>query len=165
MLTKIWLGLIHLFRYTPFFVSCRSFLWRMALNKCGKDLMVFEGVVLRKPENIEIGNNVSLNEFCYLHGRGGIIIGNNVRIAPYVGIFSFNHKFSDKTKPIIQQGFESKPIVVGDDCWLGADTKILAGVKIGKGSVIGAGSIVVKDIPENSVAVGNPAEVIKKRGS
>lgn len=55
------------------------------------------------------------------------------------------------------------PIVIGEDCWIGSNVTILGGVKIGNGCVIGAGSIVTKNIPDYSVAVGNPARVIKNR--
>jgi len=133
-------------------------------KRLGKNVVICEGVVFKHPENIEIGDNVSLNEFCYLHGIGGLKIGNNVRIAPYVCIYTHNHKFDDRSKLIVEQGLEKKPVVIEDDCWIGSNVIILAGVKIGKGSVIGAGSVVTKDIPPYSVAVGVPAKVIRKRG-
>jgi maltose O-acetyltransferase len=56
----------------------------------------------------------------------------------------------------------SKPIIIGDDCWIGGNAVICPGVKIGNGCTIGAGSVVTKDIPDNSLAVGNPARVIRE---
>ncbi|MBE8955352.1 MAG: sugar O-acetyltransferase, partial [Quinella sp. 2Q5] len=59
----------------------------------------------------------------------------------------------------------SKPIVIGDDVWIGGDVTILPGVKIGSGCVIGAKSLVTKDIPDNVLALGNPAQVVKRIGT
>lgn len=162
---KFWLALAHLFRYMPgnCGIKARRFVWGRMLKGCGRNLEVYESVFVRKPENIEIGDNVSLNEFCYLHGRGGIRIGNNVRIAPGVGIFSFNHRFKDRSRPIMEQGYEEKAVMIGDDVWIGYNSVITAGVRIGKGCVIGAGSVVTKDIPDYSIAAGAPAKVIKRR--
>lgn len=112
---------------------------------------------------ITIGNNCSVNSFCHFSGNGGITIGNNVRIATQCVIISANHIFTNRDVPICQQGELAEPIVIEDDCWLGAGVKVLSGVRIGKGSVIGAGAVVTKDIDPYSVAVGVPARVIRKR--
>jgi len=56
----------------------------------------------------------------------------------------------------------SKPVSIGNDCWIGGNTVICPGVTIGNGCVIGAGAVVTKDIPDNSLAVGNPAAVIRE---
>ena len=98
-----------------------------------------------------------------MSGNGGIEIGNNVRIATQCVIVSANHNFSQVDIPIVKQGETKQKIVIGDDCWLGAGVKVLAGVHIGKGCVVGAGAVVVNDLEPYSVAVGVPARVIKKR--
>lgn len=110
-----------------------------------------------------IGNNCSINSFCYLSGNGGIEIGNNVRIATQSVIVSANHKFDRTDIPIIEQGETREKIIIEDDCWLGAGVKVLSGVTICKGFVIGAGTVVTKDIPPYSVVVGVPGRVIKNR--
>ncbi len=163
LINKFWEFMIYFFRYVPVFYPCRRFLYKMALKKCGKKLWVAEAVMVREPQNMEIGSNTSLNEFCYLHAKGGLKIGSNVRIAPAVKMFTFNHKFADRNTPIVDQGYETKPIEIGNDVWIGANAVILPGVKIGKGCVIGAGAVVSKDIPAYSIAVGVPAKVVKKR--
>ncbi|MDB9372508.1 acyltransferase [Nodularia sphaerocarpa] len=98
-------------------------------------------------------------------GPGNIKIGKHCMIASHTGIYANNHKFTDPTKPIRDQGVTRKGIVIEDDCWLGHGVTVLDGVTIGKGSVIGAGSVVNKDIPPYSVAVGAPVRVIKSRMS
>ena len=80
-----------------------------------------------------------------------------------VKILSVNHRFSDKGKSILEQGYDTAPVEIGEDVWIGANTVILKGVKIGKGSIIGACSLVNKDIPPFSIAYGTPAKVERKR--
>ncbi|MCE7070264.1 acyltransferase [Dyadobacter sp. CY327] len=108
---------------------------------------------------VRIGNNS-------LIGLGNVIIGpitvgNNVILAQNIVASGLNHNYADIRQPIHQQGVSVAPIVIEDDCWIGANTVITAGVRIGKHCVIAAGAVVTKNIPPYSVAVGNPARVIK----
>lgn len=112
---------------------------------------------------IEIGENVLLDDYCYIMAQQSVIIGKNTQIAAFCYITDFNHLFSDSNRTIKEQGYETKPVVIGEDVWMGAGCIILSGVLVGKGAVIGAGSVVTKNIPPYSIAVGNPANVIKKR--
>ena len=112
---------------------------------------------------IEIGNHSTVNEFCALHGAGGIRIGNGVRIGCHTVIHSVQHHFERLDVPIWKQGTHAKPIVIEDDVWIGVNCTILAGVTIGAHSVVGANSLVTKDIPPYSVAYGAPAKVLRSR--
>jgi acetyltransferase-like isoleucine patch superfamily enzyme len=110
--------------------------------------------------NVEIGNNS-------LVGLGNVIIGpvkigNNVILAQNIVASGLNHNYTDIEQPIHKQGVSVAPIVIDDDCWIGANTVITAGVTIGKHSVVAAGAVVTKDIPPYSIAVGNPSRVIKR---
>ncbi|MEO6287682.1 MAG: acyltransferase [Dyadobacter sp.] len=93
---------------------------------------------------------------------GPVKIGNNVILAQNIVASGLNHNYDDVTQPIHQQGVNVAPIVIEDDCWIGANTVVTAGVTIGKHSVVAAGAVVTKSIPPFSVAVGNPARVIKR---
>lgn len=110
---------------------------------------------------IKIGRNVLIDDGCFIMAQGKIIIGNNTWIAAYCFITDFNHKYADDKKLIFEQGYEIKPVTIGENVWIGTHVIILPGVKIGDRVVIGAGSVVTKNIPDNCVAVGNPAKVIK----
>ena len=116
---------------------------------------------------IVIGNNVGLNHCVMINADfGGMIrIGDNISIGPYTIIRASNHNFANVNLPIKEQGHIPGTIVLENDIWLGAHVVILPNVRIGHSSVIGAGSIVTKDIPPFSVAVGNPAEIIRTRNS
>ena len=92
---------------------------------------------------------------------GPVTIGNDVRLAQNITLSGLNHNYEDVSLPIHVQGVSTAPIIVEDDCWIGANVVAVAGVTIGKHSIVAAGSIVTKNIPPFSVAVGNPARVIK----
>jgi acetyltransferase-like isoleucine patch superfamily enzyme len=108
---------------------------------------------------IDIGNNVRINDYCFITAICGIEIGKKTLIAEFVSIRDYDHQFSDLSIPISKQGFNGKPIVIGENVWIGRGVCILKGVKIGDNAIIGANSTVTKDIPANTVAFGSPAKV------
>lgn len=93
---------------------------------------------------------------------GPVNIGNDVMFAQNIVLSGLNHGYEDITIVPHKQKVTKAPIIIEDEVWLGANVVVVAGVTIGKHSVIAAGSIVTKNIPAYSVAVGNPARVIKK---
>lgn len=110
--------------------------------------------------NIVVGDNFFANyNFTVLDGAK-VSIGNNVFIAPNVGLYTAGHPLDADER---NQGLEyARPITIEDDVWIGAGVHICPGVTVGRGSVIGAGSIVVKDVPPYTVVAGNPAKCIRK---
>ena len=110
-----------------------------------------------------IGAGVGIGSYAYLGCWGGINIGENTIVGERLTIHSDNHIF-DRTDCLIKnQGVVPCPVSIGCDCWIGSNVTILGGVNIGDGCVIGAGSIVTQSIPPMSIAVGNPARVVKQR--
>lgn len=114
--------------------------------------------------NNGVGNvNIGYGSFI---GLGNVIIGpvnigNNVILAQNIVVSGLNHGYEDVNIPPSQQKTQTKQITISDDVWIGANSVITAGVTLGKHCVIGAGSVVTKDIPPFTVAVGNPARIIK----
>ena len=96
---------------------------------------------------------------------GPVTVGSDVMFAQNVILSGLNHGFEDISIPPSNQPITTSPIVIEDEVWIGANATITAGVTIGKHSVIGSGSVVTKNVPPYSVAVGNPARVIKKYNS
>lgn len=92
---------------------------------------------------------------------GPVEIGNNVMTAQHVVISGLNHQYEDINFPICKQAVSTQKIKIEDDCWIGANTVITAGVTIGKHCVVAGGSVVTKNVPPYSVVGGNPAKVLK----
>lgn len=110
--------------------------------------------------NVKLGKNVYVNTNCYFMDGGQITIGDNVFIGPNCGFYTATHPLNFHQR---NEGFEKAgPIHIGSNTWFGGHVAVLPGVTIGEGSVIGAGSVVTKDIPSNSLAVGNPCKVIRE---
>ena len=131
-----------------------------------KDLSCYFGYNLRiKPKSLTIGKKVYIGNNAHL-SIDNIYIDDYSLLASYVSIVGGDHKFNIAGTPIIETGRDNrKGVTIGKDCWISHGVIIFDGVSIGEGSIIGAGSIVTKSIPEYSIAVGNPAKVMKKRFS
>ncbi len=126
-------------------------------------ILTCTGVIAERGTGISIGHNSAIGAQSFLGGQGGIKIGNDVIMGPQVRIFSENHNYADPSLPIRKQGQKRTGVSIGNNCWIGAGVTIVDGVSIGDGCVIAAGSLVSKSIPENSVAMGIPANVVKQR--
>ena len=114
-------------------------------------------------EGITMGDNSNIGPYNYIGCSGKITIGNNVMLAPRVSIYAENHVFDHPEILIRDQGVEKKEVIIEDDCWIAANSILLAGVTIGKGSVVAAGSVVTENVPPYSVVAGVPAKWIKSR--
>ena len=109
-------------------------------------------VILKDGASIGIGSIVI----------GPVLIGEGSVCSQNCFISGQSHHYEDVSKNFLRQGVETEQVVIGKNVWIGANSVILPGVKIGNNSVIGAGSAVIKDVPPYSVAVGNPAKIIKQ---
>jgi len=131
-----------------------------------KKVFIDSRVILRILDSCRlfIGAGTHIGPHCHISGtKNKIIIGKNVLLAPRVYISTTNRRYDDVSKPVIDQGYVSKgDVTIEDGSWIGIGACILSGVKIGKNSIIGANSVVTRDIPPYSIAVGNPARVIRK---
>lgn len=132
---------------------------------CGELVDVRGGVHLLAVDRLRIGDRVSIHPLCYIDATGGISIGNDTSIAHNVTIMSTEHRFDRDDVPIRDQGVTEEPVVISDNVWIGAGSRILAGVTVGAGSVVAAGAVVVKDVPPGVIVGGVPARVIRERGT
>jgi acetyltransferase-like isoleucine patch superfamily enzyme len=113
--------------------------------------------------SIRIGNVVSIGPFVHFACKSLVEVGSHVQIGSGVQIMAGSHASDDPDILITQQERLSEGIVMGDNVWIGASATILDGVTIGTGSIVGAGSVVNKDVPPDSLVLGNPARVVKNR--
>lgn len=118
--------------------------------------------------SITLGEGTILSKYSIVTAKNKVTIGNNVLMGPKVFISDYNHDYRDINLPINKQGLyntnkdgKSSSVYIGDGSWIGTNVVIVGDIKIGNHCVIGANSTVVNDIPDYSVAVGNPAKVKK----
>jgi Acetyltransferase (isoleucine patch superfamily) len=107
--------------------------------------------------NIELGEGCYLNFNCSIVDDGKVVIGRKVMFGPAVTIATVGHPIN----PAYRGYMFADAVHIEDNCWIGAGAIICPGVTIGENSVVGAGSVVIRDIPANSIAVGNPCRVLR----
>ncbi len=154
---------LHVFRLIHFYGY--SHVQQRARMQIGPGTGIAPNVSLRCGHLISIGRDCHLGERSYLWAgpsTGRIIIGDLVSLAPEVFLTTSDYQFKAGT-PFRQQPQIEKDIVIGNDVWLGTRVVVTAGVRIGNGCIVGAGSVVTQDLPDNSIAVGAPARVVKTR--
>lgn len=152
---SVWVGTLK----GPIGCKIRYFFYKEMLNRVGKEVNFVFGCNFSYP-NISIGNNVRIG----LGTNVGLVdIGDDTRIGAYCNLLSGSrmHGIERTDIPIRLQPGELTRISIARDCWLGANVTVMA--NIGEGCVVGSGSVVTKPIPPWSIAVGNPAKVIKSR--
>lgn len=139
---------------------CRGASVKLMLLKCGDNVNIEKNA--KFSIRTEIGRNSGIGENAHLYGK--VIIGDNVMMAPDVIIYVRNHESSRIDIPMCEQGStEEKPVIIGNDVWIGGRVIILPGITIGDGAIIGAGSVVTKDVAAYDIVAGNPARFIRNR--
>lgn len=180
MLTDLFLN--HVYGRTGFYQ--RQFgqlgegarVWYPNLAIAKKDMFIGQGSQILQNSRIQTfpqeglpHPKIRIGEHCYLGyhlsilAGADVMIGNRVLMASDILITTEAHGMDPESEiPYMDQPLSVAPVSIGDGCWLGEKVMVMPGVTIGEKSIIGAGSIVTKDIPAFSIAVGNPARVIKK---
>ncbi len=133
-------------------------------RRVGEGCFYLDLIVWLNGDRIEMGNRVAFNYGCYVNGFGGLTIGDAAEFGPYVMVHTANHEMGDAHRPVTAQGWrDDGPTEIGRNSWIGMGSCILPGVTVGEGCVVGAGSVVTRSLDAFSVAVGNPARVIRER--
>ena len=134
------------------------FFYTLAGVKIGRGSRIHIGARFFYPANIKIGEGTIIGDNIFLDGREKLIIGNHVDIASGVMIYNSEHDINSEDFHAI-----SAPVEIGDFVFIGPRAIILPGVKIGRGAVVAAGAVVTKDVTEDAIVGGVPAEVIGER--
>lgn len=156
------------------------------LARIGHGVIIEDGVLIFHPENVEFGNNVYvghqtmvkgyyqnkivisdnvwIGQGCFLHGAGGIFIGEGVGIGPKVNIITSFHEETPRFRRIMDGKLQFAEVRIERACDIGIGTTILPGIRISEGAQIGAGSVVTRDVPAGSISAGVPAKHLRWRG-
>lgn len=142
------------------FLYLRGVLIRPFFASSGKNLAVGRNVVFHNPSNIRLGQDIHISYGCIIMATEVICVGSEVMFGPYCVLVSGNHirhngSFRFGTNELL-------PITIEYGAWLGASVVVTAGVTIGNGALVAAGSVVTRDIPDNVMAGGVPAKILKK---
>lgn len=132
---------------------------RKILGKCDDDTFINQPFYCDYGTHIEVGERFFANFHFTVLDESYVRIGNDAFIGPNVSIYTACHSTNPAERNTRQEW--AKPVTIGNNCWIGGSVTILPGVTIGDNCTIGAGSVVTRDIPANTVAVGNPCKPIK----
>ncbi|WP_293956654.1 MULTISPECIES: sugar O-acetyltransferase [unclassified Sphingobacterium] len=135
----------------------RELLSQITGNEIEESTTIFPPLNINYGKNTKIGKNVFINFDCTMLDLGGIVIEDNVLIAPNVSLLSEGHPISPEDRQALVPG----RIHIKKNAWIGAGATILPGVTIGENAVVAAGAIVSKDVPDNMVVGGVPAKILK----
>ena len=134
---------------------------RDLLGSVGEDVVVWPGLRVDYGSNIHLGDGVFLNVDATILDVCPVTIGRDTRIGPGVQILTPLHPLTDHA--LRATGWEyGAPVTVGENCWFGGNVTVCAGVTVGDNVVVGAGSVVTRDLPDNVLAVGTPARVVRE---
>lgn len=130
----------------------------------GRFSLIESSAVISEPGvGVTIGGHTAIGSNNTVWGQGGVTIGMYCLFGPNVVIVSEDHNFESTDRPIKFQGSTRAPVSIGDDCWIGANSVITAGVTIGRGAIVAAGSVVTSDVEDFSVVGGVPARLLRSR--
>jgi len=144
------------------FYSIRRFLVKKTIKKCGEEVVVKDHCYFGNGARLTVGNRTQLGQNAQLGGE--IILGDDILMGPDIVIMTTSHNFDRIDIPINQQGAdEEKPVIIGNDVWLGTRSVIMPGVKIGNHCIVASGAVVTKSFEDYAIIGGVPAKLIKMR--
>ena len=129
------------------------------LGRCDDDTFIVQPFYCDFGKQIRVGRRFFANFNLTILDEAPVVIGDDCFIGPNVSIYTACHSTDPEERNTRREW--ARPVTIGDNVWIGGSVTILPGVTIGSDVTIGAGSVVVKDIPDRSIAVGNPARVVK----
>ena len=137
----------------------RQLWYRMFLGNLGSRSNI-QNVKMGYPQNIFIGNHVSIGHGVFINATAEVHIGDNTMISTGCVLHTAGHNLADAD---LHESVEAKPISIGSNCWIASNSTVLGGVTVGDRAIVGAGSVVTRDVEPGMVVAGIPAKVIKSR--
>ncbi len=154
----------HVISHIPSYTLRRAWYRRILGWRIGSDVFILMGQYVQMAgarssgRKVSIGNGTVINQGCLLYTTGGLVIGEHVSISAGTWLVTGSHDINDPLFPAFY-----KPIIIGDNVWIGMRATVLPGVTIGEGAIIMAGAMVTRDVPPYAIAGGVPARVVKQR--
>jgi len=145
-----------------FVVLLRYIFFKKVCESWAANVFIGRSTIIKSPDKLSVGENVSIHAFSYIDAAGSIRIGSNVSIAHSCSMVSFEHTWSDPHTPIKYNKVELKSITVEDDVWLGCSVRVLAGAYIERRVVVAAGAVVKGRLLSGHIYGGVPAKIIGK---
>lgn len=142
-------------------IALRWVLVRRLAKRCGDCVAIHDGTYLFRLEHAAFGANVSVHPMCYLDASGGLAIGDDVSIAHGASILTTEHDWTVPGVATRDAAVRPAAVTIGNDVWIGAGARILAGVTIGDHAIVGAGAVVTRDVPARTIVVGVPARPLR----
>ena len=138
----------------------RAFCGKLMLKECGKKVNIEHGATFSAKTSLGDYSGIGINARI----SGTCTIGDYVMMGANVTVITRNHAFDRTDIPMMHQGFEDeRPVVIGNDVWIGDRVIILPGVHVGEGSILAAGAVVTHDVPPYAIVGGSPAKIIRMR--
>jgi maltose O-acetyltransferase len=131
-----------------------------SLAVCGRNVVIRQPCVIEAPEKVSMGDDVSVAPYLHIWGNGTVRIGDRVMIASHVAISSATH---DPDAQTMSRTRVDRPVVIGNDVWIGAHAVILPGITIGPHAVVAAGSVVLADVAPLAIVAGVPASLVRTK--
>lgn len=154
-----WSICFPLFRFSPRrLFGWRNFLLKLFGAKIGARVHIYPSAIIYMPWNLTIADDSSIGEHAYIYNIGQITVGKCVTLSQRSHLCAGTHDYNDQALPLLKL-----PINVNDSAWVCADAFVGPGITIGVGAVVGARAVVVKNVGDWEVVVGNPAKKIKMR--
>lgn len=151
-------------RFTGWTAALRRAVCRGLFRSCGREVNIERGAYFGDGSLLALGDRSGLGVDCQIYGQ--VTIGRDVMMGPEVILLTRNHGFDRTDLPMMdQKDAEERPIVIGDDVWIGTRAILLPGVTVGRGAIVGAGAVVTADVPPRAIVGGNPARIIRYRGA
>lgn len=144
----------------PSNLARRKEMLKQMLGTCDEDTFINQPFYCDYGKHIHVGKRFFANFGMIVLDEAMVSIGDDCFFGPNVHIYTACHSTDPEQRNTREEW--AKPVTIGNNCWFGGDVTVLPGVKIGNNCTIGAGSVVVHDIEDNSIAVGNPCKIVKK---
>lgn len=147
-----------------FGIALRRIWYAKKLKRVGKNLVILSGVIILNPEKMECGDNVSIGVNNYIQAGGGLVIGSDTMLGPYVKIWTQTHNYKDYDTPVHSQGYTFEQVEIGRDVWVAANVFVMPGAIIRDKCVVSANSVVGrKAYSEGAIIAGYPARKVGER--